>query len=310
MTTVMTADQLAARTGRAVQAALEAAHGLGLTVERGVVLHDVFSAVVHLAPAPVVARIQLVVPPGLTPHARLERQQRELDVVAWLDRAGVPVVPPSPLVPRSPVRHDGFAMTFWELAEVSADHAPYAAAGVQFTARLNAALAEYAEPLPFLAPFTTGLPELLEALTPSEMLTAGDISRARAEYQTLVAVLGDRTAFEAAFPAARVQAIHGDGPSHNMIRTSNGLLFSDFEDITCGPVEWDLAMLGQDANAEYDAAAAALGLRATDPRVQLMMDRARTLQFVGCVTLIPELPVLAQGLTPAIQDWRSSPEFA
>ncbi|MDF2825970.1 MAG: hypothetical protein K0R68_3378 [Mycobacterium sp.] len=308
--TVMTAEQLAARSRRAVAAALEVARGLGLPVEHGEVLHDVFSVVVHLTPVPVVARIQVVVPPGLSAHERLRRQQRELDVVAWLDQQGVAVVAPSPLVPRFPVVHNGFGMTFWDLADVSDDHTPYAGYGVQRTAQLNAALVNYPDPLPFLAPFNTGTAEMLAQLTAADLLTADDLSRARTEYDALHEVLRDDASFRARFPAVDVQPIHGDGPSHNMIQTHSGLLFSDFEDITCGPVEWDLAMLGPESNADYDAAAVSLGLRATDPRVQLTMDRARTLQFIGCVALIPELPILAEGLAPTIAAWRSSPAFA
>jgi hypothetical protein len=31
------------------------------------------------------------------------------------------------------------------------------------------------------------------------------------------------------------------------------------------------------------------------------------LQFIACVALVPELPVLAQGLRPAIEAWRAGP---
>jgi aminoglycoside phosphotransferase (APT) family kinase protein len=307
---VISAEQLAIRSDRAVRAAVEAARLLGVTVESGVVLHDVFSVVVHLRPAPLVARIQVVTPPSLTPEAQLLRQQRELDVVAWLDEQDVPVIAPSALVPRAPVRHNGFSMTFWELADVAEDHAPYAGVDVAYTADLLAALAKYPHPLPFLAPFNTGLPGMLATLTASALLTDTDIARARAEYDTLRPALCDSAAFSRAFPGVGVQPLHGDGPSHNVIRTKAGIRFSDFEDVTCGPVEWDLAMMGPETNAAYDAAALRRGLRATDPAVQRVMDAARTLQFIACVALVPELPVLAQGLPPAIEAWRASPPFA
>jgi hypothetical protein len=301
----MTAAQLAARRERAVQAAVAAGRGLGLDVETGSVLHDVFSVVVHLQPAPVVARIQVVIPPSLTERAQTERQQRELDVVAWLNEQDIAVVAPSPLVPRRPVRRGGFSMTFWELADTADDHAPYGGVDVSFTARLNAVLARYPDPLPFLAPFNTGLPEMLAALTESDLLTTADIDRARGQYAALHPMLSGPNAFERAFPGVAVQPLHGDGPSHNVIKTTSGIRFSDFEDVTIGPVEWDLAMLGPAASAEYDAAAAELGLRPTDSAVQRAMDLARTLQFIGCAVLVPELPVLAQGLARVIEHWRA-----
>lgn len=302
--TPLSADQLVDRTRRATQAALEAGRALGLRTDRATVLHDVFSVVVHLEPAPVVARVPVVLPPGYTPELERTRQQRELDVVAWLDAQGVPVVPPSPLVPRAPVRHGEFPMTFWELADVAADHQPYSGVAIAKSAELHAGLLGYRAPLPFLAPFNEAGPGMFAALEESELLSAADIDRARAEYASLRTVLADPGTFGARYPDATVQTVQGDGPSHNVIRTNSGIRFSDFEDVSLGPVEWDLAMLGPEAVAEYDDAAVAVGLRPTDPQVQQLMDTARALQFISCATLVPQLPILAEGLAPVIEDWR------
>jgi Phosphotransferase enzyme family len=303
----MTPDARADRTRRAAQAAADAANELGLQVERATVLHDVFSVVVHLEPEPVVARIPVVLTAGTAPEQQAARQQRELDVVAWLDQQGVPVVPPSPRVPRAPVRRDGFPMTFWELADVAEDHEPYRGVEIPWSAELHARLAGYPDPLPFLAPFNHGLPAMLATLDDVDILARGEADRARAEYDSLRSALSGRAAFEAAFPGVGVQPIQGDGPSHNVIRTKSGIRFSDFEDVTCGPVEWDLAMMGPEATAGYDTAARERGLRVTDPEVQRVMDSARRLQFVGCLTLIPQLPVLADGLAEVLEEWRATP---
>lgn len=302
----LSSDQLADRSRRAAAAALEAGRALGLPAESATVLHDVFSVVVRLDPTPVVARVPVVLPPGYTPELQHARQQRELDVVAWLDAQGVPVVPPSPLVPRTPVRRDGFPMTFWELADVSADHQPYSGVGIAKSAELHAGLAGYRAPLPFLAPFNEAGPGMFAALQESDLLGAADIDRARAEFAALRAVLRDPTAFAAHHRSVTVQAVQGDGPSHNVIRTTTGIRFSDFEDVSLGPVEWDLAMLGPEAVAEYDDAAVRLGLRPTDPQVQRLMDTARALQFISCTTLVPQLPILADGLASVIATWRAS----
>lgn len=299
-------DQLADRCRRAAAAALAAGRALGLQAESATVLHDVFSVVVRLDPTPVVARVPVVLPQGYTPDLQQARQQRELDVVAWLDAQGVPVVPPSPLVPRTPVRHDGFPMTFWELADVAPDHEPYSGVAITKSAELHAGLSGYRAPLPFLAPFNEAAPGMFAALEESELLSSADIDRARAEYAALRTELCDPAAFAARYPGVTVQAVQGDGPSHNVIRTTSGIKFSDFEDVSLGPVEWDLAMLGPEAVAEYDAAAVRLGLRPTDPQVQRLMDTARAMQFISCATLVPQLPVLADGLASVIAGWRAS----
>ena len=101
-------------TETAVRAAATAARSLGLTVTDPTVLYEAFSTVVHLQPSPVVARVPMNLPDGLQePEPAVRRQQRELDVVAWLAGQGLPVVPPSPLVPLAPAAQDGLSMTFW-----------------------------------------------------------------------------------------------------------------------------------------------------------------------------------------------------
>ncbi|MGV0769313.1 phosphotransferase [Mycobacterium sp. DBP42] len=298
--------EFADRTRRVAEVALEAGRALGLPATNTTVLHDAFSIVVRLEPTPVVARVQVVLPPGMTPQAQAERQQRELDVVAWLDSQGLPVVVPAPMLPRSPVRREGFGMTFWELVDVAADHEPYSAVSMAHTATLHAALARYPDELPFLTPVNRSLGGLIDNLDDAAPLLPSDVSRIRDEYAALRSVLADRASFEARFPDVSVQTIHGDGPALNVIRTTDGVRFADFEDVTCGPVEWDLALAGPAAVAEYDAAARELGLRVTNPEVQRLVDAAATLTMVSCVALIPQLPVLADGVLPMVESWRES----
>lgn len=304
---VLSPEELAARTTVATEAAFNAATDLGLKVEETRVLHDVFSLVIHLYPSPVVARIPLVMAPGTTPEAVTRRQQRELDVTDWLHREGVPTVRPSPLVPLEPVREDDFSMTFWELVDVAEEHSPYAGGDYELCAALHAALAAYPGLLPFLSPFNEGLPPMMEALEGSPLLSDEDLDRAHAEWRALRPVLASATAFRDRFPEADIQPIQGDAPSHNVIRSRSGWVFGDFEDVCLGPVEWDLAGHGSEAAAAYDAAAGPLGMRTIDPDLQRVMDAARNLQMVGCLSLVPQLPMLEQGLAPMVQAWREAP---
>ncbi|MEU4345573.1 hypothetical protein AB0H00_30705 [Nocardia sp. NPDC023852] len=72
----MMPGELAARTSRALDAAVDAGRGLGLTVTNATVLHDVFSVVVHLAPSPVVVRVPTVVRPTSTSTPRRHDSKR------------------------------------------------------------------------------------------------------------------------------------------------------------------------------------------------------------------------------------------
>ncbi|MGQ0716027.1 MAG: phosphotransferase family protein [Pseudonocardiales bacterium] len=241
---MLTSDELAARTDRAVAAAAGAGRDLGLTVTDPRVLYDVFSVVVHLLPAPVVVRVPAVLPRTVAadPDAQSAQQRCELAVAGWLADRGHPVVAPSPLVAREPVRRDGFSMTFWQFVEQVPDADPCS-----------------------------------------------------------------RTAFEAAFPGADVQPIHGDAPYYNIIVTPEGKLCSDFEYVTLGPVERDLALADPQVQAAYDAAAVRLGLRPLDERLLRIMESAGMLQVVACLALVPQLPMLAEALRPLLELWRTTP---
>ncbi|HKP57195.1 MAG TPA: phosphotransferase [Polyangiales bacterium] len=304
----LTPEQLAARSERACSAAIAAGRELGLSVSDATVLHDSFSVVVHLAPAPVVARVPVVLPDGFELTALKSRQVRELSAVAWLAQQGQPVVRPSPLVPRTPVQHDGFSMTFWEHVEVNPAAQPDYDARALLVAQLHATLREYPAPLPFLAPLALSIPSGLARLAQEPgWIAAEDLERAQREWAMLAPVLASRGAFSARFPGRTVQALHGDSPAYNLIDARAGLLHGDFEDATLGPLEWDLTLLPPSAVDAYDATAMKLGLRKVDHDVLAVMTAARMLQVVSCLALIPQMPALAQDLAPSLELWRKLP---
>lgn len=296
------------RTRRAVTAATVAGRDLGLRVEHPTILHDMFSVIVHLAPAPVVARVPVVMPPGIDQDTLIARQVRELSVVGWLGDADQPVVRPSPLVPRLPILRDGFSITLWELAEVDQSASADVAANAPLVAALHRALRSCPGDLPFLAPVALTVPSSLRFLADHPgLLPADDLERAQREWEVLEPILASKDAFADAVPGTHVQAIHGDAPYDNLLRTHAGPLHADFEDVCVGPVEWDMALAGPEAIAAYNAAAAAAGKRALDPVVLRIMEAARMLQQVAGFSLVSQLPVLAEMLAPMRDQWRTMP---
>jgi hypothetical protein len=307
---MLTADDLAARTDRAVAAAAASGRDVGLTVAEPRVLYDVFSVVVHLVPAPVVVRVPTVLPRTVTadPDAQVAQQRLELDVAGWLADRGHPVVPPSPLVSREPIWRDGFSMTFWQFVEQVPDAGPDTNRRSEITAQLHAALREYPGELPFLVPLDASIPDGLAQLEyQPDLLAPADLDRAWREWAMLEPLACSQAAVEAAFPGAGVQPVHGDAPFYNVIPTPKGELCSDFEHVTLGPVEWDLAFAGPEGQAAYDAAATRLGLRPLNERLLRVMESARMLQVVACLALVPQLPMLAEGLRPSLEQWRTTP---
>ena len=165
-------------------------------------------------------------------------------------------------------------MTFWQLIE-EVPSEPDMLDRIGQTARLHAALREYDGDLEFWAPFGTYIPDGLAALERMpELLPAVDLERAQREWATIAPVLTSRDEFERTFPGVVVQPIHGDAPYYNMISTPDGDLWSDFELVTLGAIESDLAMVGPEGIAAYSAAAATLGLRPVDERVLRVTEAA------------------------------------
>lgn len=310
---MLTPDQIAARTERAVRAAAAAGRHLGLVVEDPRVLYDVFSVIVHLAPAPVVVRVPTVLPPAFaqSPEQQSAQQRAELAVAGWLADRGHPVVAPSPLVPRAPVQREGFSMTFWEYVEEVPDAGLDVALGCEQTARLHAALRDYDDrELGFWRPFNTYIPAALTVLARRpDLLAAPDVQRAQREWSLLRPMIGSRAGWHAAFPGVGVQTVHGDAPFYNLIRTAEGSRWSDFELVTSAPAESDLAMAGPAGVAAYDEAAVRLGLRRLDERVLRLTEAAATLAAVAALAMAPELPLLVESLAPVIEQWRSAPPF-
>jgi thiamine kinase-like enzyme len=140
-----------------------------------------------------------------------------------------------------------------------------------------------------------------------DLLSVADLGRAQREWAVLAPVLTSRAAFESAFPGVDVQPIHGDAPYHNMIATPDGDLWSDFELVTLGAVESDLAMVGPEGIASYDAAALALGLRPVDERVLKVTEAAGRLATVAALAMAPALPMLVKAVEPMIDSWRATP---
>jgi hypothetical protein len=221
---------------QAIRAAVCYAAANGVRSTEPEVLKNGSNVLVHLRPAPVVARVAGTT--GLVRRPVADWFAREVALVDHLIGHGFPVVAPSAELPRGPVGHDGRTMTFWRFVphdpSVSIKPADFAAS----LADLHRALADYSGPLPAAGPLDDvvfGLPlfdEHAKAL--------------RAEHARLSALL----------PAGG-QALHGDAHPGNVLATPDGLVWNDFEDTWRGPLEWDLAVMRRTEQLDGDAALAA-----------------------------------------------------
>ncbi|MGW4129722.1 aminoglycoside phosphotransferase family protein [Amycolatopsis japonica] len=249
-----------------------------------------------------------MVPRTTTPETQLTDQRRELAVAGWLGEKGLPVVKPSPLAPAEPVQRDGFSMTFWELIEFVEDANLAVEHSAELVAKLHATLRDYPGELAFLNGLDPFIPDGLAQLEGRpDLLDAADLDRARREWEVFRPLLESEEAFAKAFPNATVQPVHGDSPGYNLIVTTEGELYSDFELVNRGPIERDLAFNGPEGIAAYNAAAVELGLREVDEDVLRTFEALGLLQVIACLSMAPELPMLVDGMKPMIDQWRATP---
>lgn len=221
-----------------VEIAVTAATSLGVRCTDPVVLHDGSNVVVHLRPAPVVARVATVtarIRPGVEAWFR-----RDALLARHVTARGVPATRPF----SEPVVVDGVTVALWH-------HEPHDPAAV-FTpaevatrlADLHAALADLDADLPRFGPCddTSQTLPLLAGQVPDSV-----VALLREENERLREAL-------AALPA---RPLHGDAHPGNLLATPSGLVWNDFEDTFLGPLGWDLACLVLTGRLDGAAALAA-----------------------------------------------------
>ncbi|MFD4639974.1 phosphotransferase family protein [Lentzea sp. NPDC058436] len=311
MTAFATPEDIAHRTEAAARAAVAAGRELGLEITEGKVLYELFSVVVHLAPSPVVARVPTVLPHTTTLESLARRQQQELDVAQWLHDQGTPVIPPSSLVPREPVQRDGFSITFWPFTDEDKSKEPDYVKNSELSADLHKALRDYPGELDFLSSAEPlFVREGLDRLEGLDLVTPEDLRRARAEWEVLEPLVSSEAAFRAQFPGVDLQPIHGDSPPANIFASTDGPLFSDFELITYGPVEWDLGGLGLEYEATYNRGARANGLRELDKEVLRFVNAVGAIRVIAYLSCADQLPAMVEFMKPFINQWRDTDSYA
>jgi hypothetical protein len=230
---------------RALAAAQAVAVAHSVACEDAVVVAAGSNVLVHLKPAPVIARVMTGT---AVLHADVERWLAgEVAVGAFLGQRGL-AVPPSDVLAPGPHQHDGLWMTFWEFVGHDASRPLPGADELGGSLReLHAALADFAGELGPLSDVRDWLDGLLDELQGSPRVTSQDRALLRAELQALTP-----TVFESPLPT---QAIHGDASMSNLLRTDDGLLWNDLEDACVGPVHWDVAGLILEARGRGESEA-------------------------------------------------------
>jgi hypothetical protein len=255
------------------------------------VLADGANIVVHLRPAPLVAKVA-----ASTPAVRNDNQQwlqRELDVCAFLAADGAPVATPSPELPATTHHHDGHVMSFWRYLPPPAGprQRPDEATIGSMLRDLHAALRRYPRHQEYLTPLQD-IPAYLAR--PQAHLHPRDKAALAGAYNRLTAELD---------PAAKQQVLHGDAGGGNLMATDQGWVWHDFEDTCSGPVAWDLAASTSSRYTDGPRILAAYG-QAVDPEQLAVCERLRWLHLTVWYNLYAErLPELAPRAAELLAGW-------
>ncbi len=222
----------------ALAAAVAVARAHGLRVDEPCVLESGHNLVVHLAPAPVVARVRLAMAdlrPGVG-HTALE-------LAVWMHARGLPVQPPAEELPARPYEHAGFTVTFWQLLPPTPGEPGEAGRALR---AIQQGLTSYDGELERFWPLTEtrDLAAALDGLPPIARTTIDRAAEALAD--------------------APLVPQHGDAHDGNCLAG----LWGDLEDVCMAPPEWDLACLRFCAEADGDvwAGRVAHELPPGDPR--------------------------------------------
>ncbi|MET1004784.1 MAG: aminoglycoside phosphotransferase family protein [Propionibacteriaceae bacterium] len=218
---------------RAISAAIAVAVSLDLPTDNATVLHNSNKLALRLTPCDVLARVS---------QGEQAAAQLEVERAQRLARAGCPVGVVEPSVAPVVYLRDGFAVTLWTYYRPTAPRVPpadYAHALRQLHSGMRTV--EMASPR-----YTDRISEAQQvADDPDLSPELGDADRV-----LLATTLRElRRTIEG--HGAKEQLLHGEPHPGNVLSTTSGPLFIDFETSCSGPVEFDLAHAPETVSPHY-----------------------------------------------------------
>lgn len=210
-----------------IEAAIAVANHYGVVTDRCEILQDGHTLVVRLNET-LVAR---VVTDRDGPRQGLDWFKRETTIAAHLTHHHAPVIPLHDALPPTAHEHGGYAMNFWQFV-TAVDTQPDPSAIGSTLYECHDKLRSFSEPLPKLAILHETM-AILETSVEKSYFDDATVELLKSHLQSSIERL-------AVLPA---QALHGDAHMGNLMMTSQGLLWADWEDAFSGPIEWDLASI-------------------------------------------------------------------
>jgi len=207
-----------------IRAATETALAHGITPDRCDILQNSSTLVLRLKET-LVAR---VVQDTDGPRQGTEWFARENAIAQHLTQHGAPTIPLHPDLPPGPHEHLGYPLNFWEFV-TRIDEEPDPREIGHTLRQCHEIMSRFPESLPKLGILT----ESLKILNERDLFPKPTQQMLRDHLSTSIDVLSN-------YPH---QPLHGDAHIGNLMNTTRGLLWTDWEDTFAGPVEWDVASI-------------------------------------------------------------------
>ncbi|HSJ02834.1 MAG: phosphotransferase family protein [Verrucomicrobium sp.] len=210
-----------------IRAATETAEAHGIQPDRCDILQNGSTLVLRLTES-LVARVVTDIE---GPRQGTEWFARENAVALHMTLHKAPVIPLHPALPPGTYEHLGYTLNFWQFV-TAVDEAPDPREAGATLQQCHEVLRTFTGPLPRLAILTESV-NILDRLADQMLLPVATIQLLRQHLETSLELL-DRCVH---------QPLHGDAHPGNLMNTTTGLLWTDWEDTFSGPVEWDVASL-------------------------------------------------------------------
>lgn len=207
-----------------IRAATETALAHGITPDRCDILQNGSTLVLRLTETLVVRVVQ----DRDGPRQGTEWFARENAIAQHLTEHGAPVIPLHPDLPPGPHEHLGYPLNFWQfVTRIDAEPDPREIG--RTLRQCHDFMRSFPKPLPKLAIIN----ESIAILDSRELFPKPTQQMLRDHLTTSLTMLDG-------YPH---QPLHGDAHMGNLMNTTRGLLWTDWEDTFAGPVEWDVASI-------------------------------------------------------------------
>lgn len=214
---------------------MAAASALGLRADDAVVVHASNRIAVRLLPCDVLVRV--------AQRAHLASAETEVAVTQRLAETESPVAALDPRVAPLAYLRDGFVITFWTYYEPASSQDIAPAEYARALERLHSGLRQIDLPAPHFTDRIAEAQRLVGDRDQTPELADTDRDILRTALQHLRRNVVDRAATE--------QLLHGEPHPGNLLRTTQGLLFVDWETCCRGPVEFDVAHAPEAVSEHY-----------------------------------------------------------